>query len=127
MSEDAISRHVQGKHISELIKLAADAERASSADSLLDRMNALQVETAAVLEEVKDTELYGVRLKAIAEMRRNLELMGEITRELNRTPTLNLQLNPEWLQIEALIVQALEPHTEARIAVTKALQGARDG
>jgi hypothetical protein len=33
VSEDAVSRHVKGGHIAQLIKLAADAERAARADT----------------------------------------------------------------------------------------------
>lgn len=121
VSKDAVSRHVSGSHISELIAFAADAERAAHADSLLDRLEALQGETKAVLDEVKETDLYGVRLGAIREMRRNLELIGEVTKELNRQPTLNLALNPEYLQLRDAVVLAVEPYPEAAKAISRAM------
>ena len=127
LSKDAISRHVSGGHISSLIALAADAERAAQADTLLDRIEALQSRTEAILAEVEGTDLYGVKLGAIREMRRNLELIGEITKELDRAPTLNLHLNPEWLELRTVIVGALEPHPDARGAVLRALEGSGNG
>src|SRR5829696_3029229 len=42
VSKDAVSRHVSSRHVSQLISLAADAERAARADTLLDRIEALQ-------------------------------------------------------------------------------------
>jgi|SRR5215203_965405 len=121
VSKDAVSRHASGSHISELIALAADAERAAHADSLLDGLEALQAETKAVLDEVKETDLYGVRLGAIREMRRNLELIGEVTKELNRQPTLNLALNPEYLQLRDAVVLAVEPYPEAAKAISRTM------
>jgi hypothetical protein len=127
VSKDAISRHVSGGHISELIALAADAERAARADSLLDRIEALQSRTEAALARAEGTENFSAIFSGIREMRSNLELIGEITKELNRTPSLNVHLNPEWLELRAVIVGALEPYSEARTAVLRAIDGAGNG
>jgi hypothetical protein len=118
---------VKGRHISELISLAADAERAAKGDSLLDRIEALQSRTEAILTELEDTELHSAKLAAIREMRRNLELIGEVTKELDRTPTLNLHLNAEWIEIRTAILHALEPYSEARESVLRAIGSVRNG
>jgi len=55
-------------------------------------------------------------------MRHNLELIGEVTKEINRTPTLNLHLNPEWVELRTAIVLALEPYSEAKDAVVRAIE-----
>ena len=96
-------------------------------DTLLDRLEALQSRTEEILASVEGTDLYGVQLAAIREMRRNLELIGEVTKELDRTPTLNLHLNLEWLQIEATIVTTLEAFPHARGAVVSALKELPNG
>jgi hypothetical protein len=127
VSEDAISRHVAGGHISQLIALAADAERAAQADTLLDHIEGLQSRTLAILEASEETNEHRTALAAIREARRNLELIGEVTRELNRAPTLNLSLHPEYVEARTLIVQALGPYPEAREAVVKALEGSGNG
>jgi hypothetical protein len=126
VTEQALRRHLR-EHLPPLLALARDAERASRADTILDRIEALQAETRAVLDEVKQTDNYGARLGAIREMRRNLELIGEVTRELNRTPTLNLHLNPEYVEARTLIVQALGPYPQAKAAVVRALQYGGNG
>jgi hypothetical protein len=127
LSEDAVSRHVAGGHISGLIALAADAERAARADTLLDRIEALQSRTLAILEAAEETNEHRTALSAIREARGNLELIGEVTKELNRAPTLNLHLNPEWLELRAVIVGALDAHPDARGAVLRALEGTSNG
>ena len=109
VSEDAVSRHVKSGHVGQLLALAADAERAAAADSLLDRIEALHSRTMAILEAVEGTDEHGTALAAIREARRNLELVGEVTRELDRAGTINLALSPEWLELRGVIVTALEP------------------
>ena len=126
VGEKAVRHHMR-EHFPALLALARDADRAARADTLLDRIEALQAETRAVLEEVKGSENYGVRLGAIREMRHNLELIGEVTKELNRTPTLNLSINPQWIELRTLILGALEPHLDARESVVRALEGASNG
>lgn len=126
VSVDALKRHAK-EHIPKLLARAKDAIEVAEADTLLDRLEALQSRTEEILEEVEGTDLYGVKLGAIREMRRNLELIGEVTKELDRTPTLNLHLKPEWLELRAVIVGAVEPYPEARESILRALQGGGNG
>jgi hypothetical protein len=127
VSEDAVSRHVASGHVGHLLALAADAERAARADSLLDRIEALQSRTLAILEASEETNEHRTALAAIREARGNLELIGEVTRELDRAPTLNLHLNPEWIELRTVIVGALDPHPDARDAVVRAIASVGNG
>ncbi len=125
VSKDALSRHAK-EHLPALLVKAKDAAEGAEADSLLDRIEALQSRTLSTLDEVEQTDDYRARLGAIREARANLELIGEVTKELNRTPTLNLHLNPEWLELRAVIVGALGPHPEARESVLRAIKSAEN-
>ena len=120
VSERAVRYHMR-EHLPALLALARDAERAARADTLLDRMEALQSQTLAILDAPEDQR---TALAAIAQARRNLELIAEVTRELDRAGTIiNLALNPEWLEIRGVIIAALEPHPAARDSVLRALKG----
>ena len=127
VSEDAISRHVSSRHISQLLTLAADAERAAHADTLLDRLEALQGRTEEALAKAESSDNPFATFRGISEMRRNLELIGELTKELDRTPTLNLHLNAEWIEIRTAILHALEPYSEARESVLRAIGSVGNG
>ena len=127
VSEDAVSRHVKAGHVSQLLALAADAERAARADSLLDRIEALHSRTLAILEAVEGTDEHGTALAAIREARRNLELVGEVTRELDRAGTINLELTVEWQEVKAVLVNTLASYPEAQQAVFNALEEAPNG
>ena len=122
VSERAVRYHMR-EHLPALLALARDAERAARADTLLDRIEALHSRTMAILEAVEGTDEHGTALAAIREARRNLELVGEVTRELDRAGTINVALNPEWLEIRGVIIAALEPHPAARDSVLRALEG----
>jgi hypothetical protein len=123
VTERAVRYHMR-EHLPALLALARDAERAARADSLLDRMEALQSQTLAILDAPEDQR---TALAAIAQARRNLELIGEVTRELDRAGTINLELTVEWQEVKNLIVTALAPYPQARAAVFSALEEAPDG
>jgi hypothetical protein len=126
VSERAVRHHMR-EHLPGLLALARDAERAARADTLLDRIEALQSRTLAVLEAAEETHDHRIALAAIREARSNLELIGEVTKELDRTPTLNLHLNPEWIELRTVIVAALDPHPDARESVLQAIRSAGNG
>jgi hypothetical protein len=119
VSERAVRYHMR-EHLPALLALARDAERAARADSLLDRLEALQSQTLDILDAPEDQR---TALAATAQARRNLELIGEVTKELDRAATVNVALNPEWLEIRGVIIAALEPHPTARDSVLRALEG----
>ena len=127
VSLDAVGRHVRSGHIGALLALAADAERAAQADTLLDRIEALHRRTLAILEAVEDTDEHRTALAAIREARANLELIGEVRKELDRAGTINWEINVEWQEVKALILTALGPHPAAREAVFHALTEAPNG
>jgi hypothetical protein len=123
VSERAVRYHMR-EHLPALLALARDAERAARADSLLDRMEALQSQTLAILDAPEDQR---TALAAIAQARRNLELIGEVTRELDRAGTINLELTVEWQEVKAVLVNTLASYPEAQQAVFNALEEAPDG
>ena len=123
VSERAV-RYDMREHLPALLALARDAERAARADTLLDRMEALQSQTLAILDAPEDQR---TALAAIAQARRNLELIGEVTKELNRAGTINLELTVEWQEVKAVLVNTLASYPEAQQAVFHALAEAPDG
>jgi transposase len=128
VSEAAVRRH-KANHIPAKLALAAkkrEEAESAEADDLLGRVEDLQERTLAILEAAEDTGELKTALSAIREARGNLELVGRLTRELDERP-INVLISPEWLELRAVIVTALEPHQEARYAVLRALEGSGNG
>ena len=123
VTERAVRYHMR-EHLPALLALARDAERAARADTLLDRMEALQSQTLAILDAPEDQR---TALAAIAQARHNLELIGEVTKELDRAGSINLELTVEWQEVKAVLVNTLASYPEAQQAVFSALEEAPSG
>jgi hypothetical protein len=87
----------------------------------------LQARTLAILEAAEHTHQHRTALAAIREARSNLELLAKLLGELDDRPQINALISPEWLELRAVIVGALEPHPAALRAVVGALEGADNG
>jgi hypothetical protein len=126
VSQGAIRRHAL-EHLPKLLVKAQEAREIAEADDLLSRLEALQSRTLAVLEAAEGTQNYSIALAAIREARSNLELIGRVTKELETAPTFNLHLNPQWLELRALIVRAVEPYPDARDSILRAIERGSNG
>jgi len=107
--------------------MAAQAEEVAEADNLLGQVRDLQQSTLDILAEAEQSKQYRTALSAIREARSNLELLAKLLGELDERPALNLQISPEWLELRAVIIGALDPYSEARGAVLRAIEGAGNG
>jgi hypothetical protein len=54
-------------------------------------------------------------------------LIGEVTKELDRAGTINLELTVEWQEVKAVLVNTLASYPEAQQAVFNALEEAPNG
>jgi len=130
VSESAVRRH-KANHLPAKLVMARAAEEAAEevaeevaeADDLLGQVQDLQARTLAILEAAEGSNQHRTALSAIREARSNLELLAKLLGELDERPVVNLNVSPEWLELRAVIVGALEPHPEARGAVLRALDG----
>jgi len=126
IGERAIRRH-RTNHLPETLAKAHDAEEVAQADSLLDQVRDLQERALDILDKAEEAGELRTALGAIREARGNLELLAKLLGELDERPQVNVLVSPEWLELRAVIVAALEPHPHARGDVLRALEGAENG
>jgi hypothetical protein len=126
ISEDALGRH-KANHLPAKLVMAEKAKEVAQADSLLEQVRDLQGRALAILEAAEASEQHRTALSAIREARGNLELLAKLLGELDDRPQVNVLISPEWLELRAVIVGALEPYTDARGAVLRAIEGASNG
>ncbi len=126
LSESAVYRHKTDHLPAHLLK-AREVEEAARADDLLDQVRNLQTHVLGILERAEKAGDLRTALAAISQARGNLELLAKLAGELDERPVVNLNISPEWLELRAVIVGALEPYTEARGAVLQAIEGADNG
>jgi|SRR5215212_5121025 len=122
LSDAAIQRHKE--HIPKLLAEATRAQEAADADTLLDRLEGWTKRIEAAIEAVEQSEDYDKFFKGVAVLRPYLETIGEITKELERRPQVNIALveHPDYQRLEDAIVRALESYPAARFAVAEAIK-----
>ena len=126
VSKDSLSRH-KANHLPATLAKAHEAGEVARGDDLLADVRDLQARAYSILDKAEGAGDLRTALGAIREARGNLELLAKLLGELDERPVVNLTVSPEWLELRAVIVGALEPHPEALGAVVGALEGAEGG
>jgi len=126
LSESAVYRH-KSEHLPAHLLKAREVEEVAQADDLLDQVRNLQAHALNILERAEKAGDLRTALVAISQARGNLELLGKLAGELDERPVVNLNVSPEWLELRAVIVGALEPHPAAHRAVQRALESMGNG
>jgi hypothetical protein len=126
LSESAVYRH-KTEHLPVHLLKAREVEEVAHADDLLEQVRHLQTHALDILERAEQAGDLRTALAAISQARGNVELLGKLAGELDERPVVNLNVSPEWLELRAVIVGALEPHPAAHTAVLRALESVGDG
>ena len=126
LSESSVYRH-KTEHLPAHLLKAKEVEEVARADDLLDQVRNLQGHALDILERAEKAGDLRTALAAISQARGNLELLGKLAGELDERPVVNLNITPEWLELRAVIVGALEPHPAAHRAVLSALETEGNG
>lgn len=125
VSEDALMRHKNG-HLPEHLSQAAQAEQVTHADDLLAQVRDLQTKALAILAKAEKAGELRTALIANRTARENIELMASLLGKLQQTPSVNIVMTPEWIQLRTVILQTLAPFPEARVKLAEVLSaGAR--
>jgi hypothetical protein len=120
LSESAVYRH-KTEHLPAHLLKAKEVEEIAQADDLLDQVRHLQAHALAILDCAENAGDLRTALAAISQARGNLELLGKLAGELTDSPSVNITVSTEWVQIRATLVEALGPYPDARSAVSAAL------
>jgi hypothetical protein len=117
-------RATRTNHLPATLVKAQEAQEVAHADDLLEEVRSLQSRALAILGTAEGVGDLRTALGAIREARGNLELLAKLVGELDERPKVDVLVHPQWLELRAVIVNALEPHPEARGAVLGALEEA---
>ena len=120
VSKSALVRH-HDDHLPAALVKAQDATEAAQADALLAQVVDLRDKALDVLDTAQGSKDLRAAIGAIREARGCVELLAKLAGQLKDAPTVNILVSSEWQGLQAVILQALEPHTDARLAVAEAL------
>jgi hypothetical protein len=116
----AVLRH-HDDHLPELLTKAQAAAEVARADDLLEQVRALRSTSLALLGKAEAAGDLRTALAGVREARACVELLAEMVQAIDRRPTVNLLLAPEWLSVRAVLLEALRGYPEARAAVAARL------
>jgi hypothetical protein len=120
VGKDAAVRHFD-EHVAASLTKAHEAAEVAQADDLLTQVVTLRDRALGILDRAEDAGDLRTALRGVAEARACVELLAELSRQLDRRPTLNLLVAPEWLVVRSTLLEALRPYPQAREAVTARL------
>jgi hypothetical protein len=88
-----------------------------------DRLEDLYGRARAVLESAEAEGRHPIALQAVRELRGIVELLARLTGELDSRPdvVVNITTTSEWIAVQTVILTALDPYPDARLAVAEAL------
>jgi hypothetical protein len=107
-----------------LLRQAKKAEVVAQAGDLFGQVEGLRDRALSILGKAEGAGSLAVALTAIREIRGILELLGKLAGDL-QSGGVTINLNPEWIDLRTIILQAVEPYPIAAQAIVKALE-ARD-
>lgn len=125
VSKTALHRHKD--HIPISLVKAQQAEEAARADSLLKQVVELKDKALAILDKAEQAGDNRTALLAIREAKGCLELLAKLLGELHEQTTVNVLISPQWVSLRAVILQALDPYPEAKLALAQALREVETG
>jgi hypothetical protein len=120
LTRSSVMRH-HDDHLPETLTKAKAAEETARADDLLEQVRALRTKSLSLLLAAEKAGDIRTALAGIREARACLELLAEMSQAIDRRPTLNLLVAPEWLAARSVLLDALRPYPEARTAVAERL------
>ncbi len=120
VSKDALLRN-HDDHLPAALVKAHGAAEAARADGLLAQVVELRDRAIGILDTAEASYDLRAAVSAIREARGCVELLGKLAGQLKDAPTINILVSAEWRGLQAVILQALEPHAQARLAVAEAL------
>ena len=119
VSATALRRHA-GEHLPKLLLKSTRGVEVARADDLLGTIERMIGRLEAFIDRAEEAEDGDAFLDHVAEWRKHIELLAKIAGQLQESQT-NIYLNPQWVELEATIVNALAPYPEARSVVAAAI------
>jgi len=101
--------------------LKIEAEEIRGTQTLAE-VRALKTHALGILEEAQKAGDLKTALLGIREARGCLELCMKAEGQIDKQPQVNILLNPEWIELKAVIIAALRPYPDALGAVRNAIK-----
>jgi hypothetical protein len=103
--------------------VAVEVKQERQAIDTVQQLRAINAACLEVLREARSSGKSMMLLQAVDRIARQIELQAKLLGQIQDGATVNVAVLPEWHGIRHVVLQALVPHPEARLAVAEALKG----
>lgn len=123
LKEGAVRRHRLNHLPKEVIK-ARQVQEGLNADAIWKQLQVINTTTLNILKSARDKGDHDLALRAIARAEKQAELIMKLLGELDESPQVNLTIvnSQQWIDMRTVLLAALQPYPDARVAVAQALQ-----
>ncbi|MGI5985298.1 MAG: hypothetical protein ACOX7O_05535, partial [Oscillospiraceae bacterium] len=94
----------------------------TNADNLLDQIVYYEAEARRFKELAESQGDLELALKSVDRALKCLDLFARVRGIIQEQPQVNILVNPQWIELKAVIVAALRPYPDALEAVRDALR-----
>ncbi|MDW7730686.1 MAG: hypothetical protein SCJ94_11915 [Bacillota bacterium] len=119
----ALQRHNE-KHLPQLLVKGSEAKKSEMADKLLFEIERLHAKAWELIDQAERDKKFSAAVSAIKEARSSLELQAKLAGELKTGSTINILVNPQWVELRTLIYKTLEPYPEVKLKLAEELSKA---
>lgn len=123
VAKSSLERH-RMDHLPQAIVKAAEQQDIRHAIDIIKQLQIINGVSLNILIDARNTGNPVLALKAIDRVQRQIELQAKLLGDLDDRPQINqvnLLLAPEWLMLRTVLMEALSPYPEAKIAVAHSL------
>jgi len=126
VSTGALQRHSR-EHLPALLVKAYEAIERDDAEDLAGEVIKVKEDVHRLKERAEEEGDVRVALLACDKALKALELQAKIEQLIQTTPTFNIHLTTEWIELRTAIIKVLEPYPEARESFLKAITRVGNG
>ena len=126
LGREAVRNH-RARHVPEALSKARQAREEAHADGLLGQVRHLRDRALRILTRAEAADDHRTALGAIREARATVELLAKLVGELDERPVVNIFYSAEWMRVQALVIDVLAPHPDARERLVTGLAEIEEG
>ena len=101
---------------------AVEAQAEGRALDVVQQLRAINAACLEVLKEARAGNKPGLLLRAVDRIAKQIEIQAKLLGQIDERATINIAVLPEWHGIRQVVLEALRPYPEARLAVAEALR-----
>jgi hypothetical protein len=125
LKKSSVQRH-HDNHLSLSLRKAQELEDIADADKIKHELEGVKEDVHRLRNKAEEEGDIRTALAGCDRALKALELQAKLAQIISDAPNVNIIESPQYIQLQALVVEALHDHPQARLAVVQALERVED-